>query len=138
MATTIDYYQGLIQKMYNGFALFELLQGEQANPVDFRLLEVNPAFENLTGLSAREAVGLKLTEILPDAEAGWVELLERITSGGDKIKFNRYFKNSGKYLEIRAYSPQAGQMAAVIHDISSRVAMLDALRRGEESFRASK
>ena len=135
MADTIDYYQGLIQKMYNGFALFEVLQGEQAKSVDFRLLEVNPAFEDLTGLNALEVVGRKLTEILPDAEADWIELLERITSGGDKIKFNRHFKASGKYLEIRAYSPQAGQLAAVISDISSRVAMLGALRQSEESFR---
>ena len=136
MAHSSDYYQSLIQKMYNGFALFEVLQDEQAKPVDFRLLEVNPAFEELTGLNAREVVGRKLTEILPEAKADWIDLYGRIAFGADKIKFKSHFKTFGKDLEILAYSPEAGQLAAVISDITTRVDMQSALRQSEEGFRA--
>jgi hypothetical protein len=52
MADSDNYYRVLIQKMFYGFALFEILQDEDAKPVDCRLLEVNPAFEELTGLNA--------------------------------------------------------------------------------------
>jgi hypothetical protein len=38
MADGSDYYQGLIQKMYHGVALFEVLQDEQARAVDRRFL----------------------------------------------------------------------------------------------------
>jgi PAS domain-containing protein len=36
--------------MTEGFALHEIVTDEQGRPVDYRFLNVNPAFERLTGL----------------------------------------------------------------------------------------
>jgi PAS domain S-box-containing protein len=83
-----------------------------------------------------EVIGRRLTEILPEAESEWIDMCGRIAYGGDKVKFKSHFKTLGKDLEILAYSPQPGQLATLISDITSRVDMLTALRQSEESFRA--
>ena len=34
-------------------------------PCDYRFLDVNPAFERLTGLDGRNVVGRRVSEVLP-------------------------------------------------------------------------
>ncbi|MDY6857622.1 MAG: PAS domain S-box protein [Thermodesulfobacteriota bacterium] len=55
-------------KMINGFALHEILCDEYDKPYDYRFLEVNPAFENITGLKAQKIIGKAVLEILPNIE----------------------------------------------------------------------
>ncbi|MBF0573171.1 MAG: PAS domain S-box protein, partial [Desulfamplus sp.] len=43
-------YQILFREMLNGFALHEIICDENNNPIDYRFLAVNPAFERMTGL----------------------------------------------------------------------------------------
>ena len=43
--------------MTQGFVLFEMIFDEAGTPCDFRLLEVNPAYEALTGLKVGQVVG---------------------------------------------------------------------------------
>ena len=50
-------YRSLFDNMAEGFALHEIITDADGNPSDYRFLEVNPAFENLTGLRREAAVG---------------------------------------------------------------------------------
>ncbi len=50
-------YRGLFESMNEGFALHELLYDESGEPCDYRFLDVNPAFERLTGLKRQDVVG---------------------------------------------------------------------------------
>ena len=50
-------YRFLFEHMTAAFALHELIVDEQGRPVDYRFLEVNPAFERLTGASAAAVLG---------------------------------------------------------------------------------
>ena len=46
-------YRGLFEAMSEGFALHEIIYDADGSPADYRFLEVNPAFERLTGLKRR-------------------------------------------------------------------------------------
>ncbi len=46
-------YRLLFENMTTGFAVFEMLYDQHGTPVDFLFLDVNPAFERLTGLPNR-------------------------------------------------------------------------------------
>ncbi|MFH1646705.1 MAG: MEDS domain-containing protein, partial [Chloroflexota bacterium] len=59
-------YRSLFEGMLNGFAYCKILVDENNNPVDFIYLEVNDAFERLTGLKRKDVVGKKVTEAIPD------------------------------------------------------------------------
>ena len=46
-------YRSLFNGMTEGFALHEIICDPSGKPVDYRFLDINPAFERLTGLKAR-------------------------------------------------------------------------------------
>ena len=52
-----DRYRMLFDTMTEGFALHEIITDEQGRPCDYRFLEVNPAFERLTGLKRNDLIG---------------------------------------------------------------------------------
>ena len=56
-------YHSLFENMLDGFAYCKMFFDDRMRPVDFVYLEVNDAFERLTGL--RNVAGKKVTEVIP-------------------------------------------------------------------------
>lgn len=71
-------YQLLFEHMLDGFALHEILLDEAGQPMDYRFLAVNPAFEKMTGLKAQDIIGKTVKEIIPRIEAHWIETYGRL------------------------------------------------------------
>jgi len=46
-------YRLLFNSMSEGFALHEIICDEKGEPCDYRFLDINPAFERLTGLKRK-------------------------------------------------------------------------------------
>ena len=61
-------FQNLFEHMTNGFALHEMIFDAQGVPSDYRFLEVNPAFELLTGITAQQEIGKTALQVMPDLE----------------------------------------------------------------------
>lgn len=76
-------YQTLFREMFDGFAVHEIILDDEGKPVDYRFLDVNPAFERLTGLRAEDVVGRRILEIMPDTESHWIEAYGRVALTGE-------------------------------------------------------
>jgi PAS domain S-box-containing protein len=113
-------YQALFEKMLDGFALHDIICDPQGNPVDYRFLTVNPAFENLTGLKAKEIVGRTVREILPEIEEYWIETYGKVALTGESTFFENYIKELDKYYEVTAYRTSPNQFACIFSDITER------------------
>jgi PAS domain S-box-containing protein len=113
-------YQALFEKMLDGFALHEIICDPQGNPVDYRFLKVNPAFENLTGLKAKEIEGRTVREILPEIEEYWIETYGKVALTGEPAFFENYTKELDKYYEVTAFRPAPNQFACIFTDITER------------------
>ncbi|MEN6475390.1 MAG: PAS domain S-box protein [Syntrophaceae bacterium] len=113
-------YRQLFQSMVTGFALHEIICDERGEPRDYRFLQVNPAFEQLTGLKAETVIGRTVREIMPDIESYWVDLYGQVALTGNPKHFENFSEILNKYFEVSAYSPKHGQFAAVFVDITER------------------
>lgn len=71
-------YRTLFNSMDEGFCIVELISDDQGRPVDFRFLEVNPAFERQSGLS--DVVGRRVRELIPEMETYWFETYAKVAS----------------------------------------------------------
>ncbi|MHC9538962.1 MAG: PAS domain S-box protein [Vulcanimicrobiota bacterium] len=114
-------YHSLFQNMMDGYAYCRLLYDDQERPVDFIFLDVNSAFERLTGL--KDPLGKKVTELLPEIMNENPELFEicsRVTSTGTPEKFEIYLKALSLYLSITLYCPKKGHCVAVLDNITER------------------
>ena len=113
-------YRGLFNSMIDGFALHEIICDENEKPVDYRFLEVNPAFERLTGLQSTNLIGRTVLEVLPDTEHYWIEVYGNVALTGNSAFYENYSHELGRYLEVSAYCPRLGQFAIIVEDITER------------------
>ncbi len=122
-------YHSLFENMLDGFAYCKILVDENNKPIDFVYLEVNDAFERLTGLRKEDVVGKKVTEIIPGIKEAHPELFSiygKVALTGEETKFDIYFKPLKIWLSISVYSPQKGYFVAVFENITE-------LKRARES-----
>jgi PAS domain S-box-containing protein len=113
-------YRTLIDKMVNGFALHEIICDEAGKPCDYRFIEVNSAFEKMTGLKAEKIVGKSVLEILPQTESYWIDNFGKVALTGESVQIEDYAREFDKYFEVLAYSTQKGQFATVFTDRTER------------------
>ena len=121
-------YQKLFESMSSGFALHEVILDESGKPLDYRFLDVNPAFEKLTGWKAADLIGRAVLDVLPDTEIFWTETYGRVAATGEQFCFENYSKKLDKYLEVTVYEPEPGRYASIFQDITDR-------KRAEEENR---
>jgi PAS domain S-box-containing protein len=131
-------YRSLFENMMDGFAYHKIIFDTEGNPVDYVFLEVNKAFELLTGLKRAEVIGRKVTEVLPGIEqdsVNWISEYGRVAITGLPIRFENYSKNLNRWYSISAYSPEKGYFAAVFEDITSRKELEAWLLASENKYR---
>jgi two-component system, cell cycle sensor histidine kinase and response regulator CckA len=112
-------YHQLFLEDLNGIAVHEMIFDASGAPVDYRFLEVNPAFEQLTGLVGSQIVGRTALEVIPDLEPTWIERYGRVTRTGVAEQFESYNAALKRYFMVRAYRPSEGRFAAVFQDVTA-------------------
>ncbi len=112
-------YRRLFNNTLNGFALHEILLDDNGNPVDYRFLDVNRAFEEQTGLEAKDILGKRVTEVIPGIEeTEFIEIYGQVALKGENIRFERYSEPLDSWYRISAFSPQKGQFATVVTNVT--------------------
>jgi two-component system, NtrC family, sensor kinase len=122
------HYRSLFDNMLNGFAYCRMLF-EQDRPKDFIYLDVNSAFETLTGL--KDVVGKKVSEVIPgiqESNPGVFEIYGKVALTGNPEQFETYVEPLGMWFSISVYSPQTEHFVAVFDVITER-------KRAEEEIR---
>jgi two-component system, cell cycle sensor histidine kinase and response regulator CckA len=128
------YYRSLFDNMLNGFAYCRMLY-EQDRPRDFIYLDVNSAFETLTGL--KDVVGKKVSEVIPGLRESDPELFEiyaRVALTGTPEQFETYVEALGMWFSISVYSPGKEHFVAVFDVITERKQAEEALRRSQRQL----
>jgi PAS domain S-box-containing protein len=123
-----------LYRMYCGFAILEVLRDSRGEAVDCEFKAVNAAFEELMGLTAGGVAGRKLTDIVPESNAEWINFCGRIAAGNLRAKFRTFFPRVGKRLEVVLYSHAEGQVGALITDVTLRLKTQAELQQNEEGF----
>ncbi|MRR05805.1 MAG: PAS domain S-box protein [Deltaproteobacteria bacterium] len=128
-------YRLLFSRMLNGFSFHEMLYDQNAAACDYRFLEINPAFEKITGLSEKDIVGKTIREVLAGSVEDWIRIYEPVARHGQSLRFERYSPELGKHFEIIAFSPEQNKFATIFSDITDRKVAEENLRANEEKNR---
>ncbi len=127
-------FQLLFSRMNEGFAFHEIICDEKGEPCDYRFLEVNPAFERLTGLKRSDVIGRTVREVLPNIEPYWIETYGKVALTGEPVRFENYSSRLNKDYEVFAFCPSPRQFAVLFSDISARKQFEEALRKSREDL----
>jgi len=128
-------YRMLFENMTTGVALHEMVYDEQGNPVEYRFLDANQAFEQQTGLSVVSILGRAVLEVLPGMEQRRIETYAKVVQTGTPVLFEEYSSALGKWFETRAFRTATNQFATIFTDITDRKQMEEKLRISEFDLR---
>ena len=114
-------YRLLFENMTSGFAVHKMIYDEQGKPVDYRYLEINPAFEKLTGIPINVLLGRTVKEIMPNTESYWVETFGRVAVTGEPIAYINFARELDRYYDTYVFSPEKDIFAVVFNDITEKI-----------------
>ncbi len=122
-------YRTLFENMTSSFALSEIIVDGEGKARDYRYLEVNKTYEQLSGVKRDKILSKTAREHNPLLGPEWLEKFSAVARSGESLRFEHYLGHIGKWLEVYSYSPKRGLFACVINDITAR-------KRAEEAIQS--
>ena len=119
--TATNKYQYIFNSIEEGFCLYEVLYDESGYPHDLRWVDVNPAYERLTGL--KDVVGKTHRELSLGTYQFWLDSLDQVVKSGEPARFENHHEPTGRWHTLSVFStPELGrnQVGVVFADITER------------------
>jgi PAS domain S-box-containing protein len=121
-------YRTLFEAIDDGFCIIEMkFDGDRA--VDFRFVEINPAFTRQTGLM--DAQGRWMRDLVPEHEQYWFDVYGKVAATGEPVRFEYQAKGlAGRWFSVYAFRVARAEtplVAILFRD--------DSVRKEAETFR---
>jgi PAS domain S-box-containing protein len=113
-----DFRQLLFQMPF-GFVLFEIIS-EPNSTIDYKFIQVNPAYEKLLNIPAKDVIGKSIFSLFPHIGASWFEQLDNVATSQEPIHFVNYCNCIRKFLVIKAFMFNQHKMAVFIQDVTKQ------------------
>ena len=114
-----EHYLTLFNSIDEGFCTVDVIFDGNNNPIDYRFLEVNPAFKNQTGLF--DAQGKLMRDLVPDHEKYWFEIYGKIALTGKPMRFVNEAKALDRWYDVYAFKlggSESREVAILFNDIT--------------------
>jgi PAS domain S-box-containing protein len=108
---------------------------ENGKAVDYRILDVNHAYEKIMGISRGEACGSLASELYGTGKAPFLDIFSQVAETGEPAEFEDWFEPAGRYLHFTVGSPGPGLFSTVINDITARKEVEKKLHDSEQTYR---
>jgi PAS domain S-box-containing protein len=128
-------YRTLLESIEEAYAVIEVLEDEQGNRTDFRILDVNPAFTHHTGL--RDPIGKTAIELVGRPNPRWLQLYGQMLETGSPLRVKERDVRQGRVfdLNIFALDRERNRVAVLFTNVTDRERAEHALRESEELYR---
>ncbi|MDZ4180520.1 MAG: PAS domain S-box protein [Coriobacteriia bacterium] len=113
----------MLDTMVEGLALHQVLLDEDGRVYDYRFLDVNPAYEEMTGLVGADIIGRTVLEVLPGTEPFWIERFGAVAVTGVPDRLEDYSRELDKHFSVVVFSPQPGRFATLLSDVTEKRAL---------------
>lgn len=122
-------YRTLFESIDEGFCILQMVFDEHDKPIDYRFLEINPAFERQTGLWG--ALGKTMREMIPDQDEHWFRIYGGVALTREPVRFEEYSHPMKRWFSVFAFPvgpAEDRQVGLIFSNITNRKRAEDALR----------
>lgn len=121
-------YGALFSGMEEGVAQHRLIRDARGEAVDYEVLDVNPAYEAILGLSRAQVIGKRATELYGTPEAPYLAEYARVVETRIPCRFEICFAPRNQHFLISCVSPAPGVFATIFQDITEHKRVLARIR----------
>ncbi len=104
----------LLKSMEEGVAWHRLIFDTKDEPVDYELVEANPAFERILGLDRESILGQRSCLVYGGVQPFMFGVFRRVALTGAAAAFEAEHPRGGKRLRYRVYSPRSGEFVTLV------------------------
>jgi len=127
-----DLYARLFNNMTAGVASHRIMVDDDGVPVDYVFVEVNEAFEKMTGLSRETVIGRPASEVLPDiseSDFDWIGTYAKAVLEQEAMSFRAFSEPLGRWYEVSTAPSDENGFVTVLNDVTQQVAREAELQR---------
>ncbi len=120
----LNRYEGIIKSSSIGYAYHRIVVDNHDRPVDYEFIEVNSAFETITGLSSSDIIGRKVSLILPGImveDFDWIGYFGDVALHGGSKEFEQWSQPLSKWFRVCVSSEEKFYFSTLFIDISSNL-----------------
>lgn len=129
--------EDLLNNMQEAYKKCKVICDEQGEPIDFKILEVNPAYAQHVGVEAKQIVGKTMLQVFPNADIKKIKGFCEVGLSGESKSFIDHCNQTNRVFDISAFSPRIGEFVLFIRDVTAkeraRIKMEEAYKKIEES-----
>jgi len=110
--------QEMIDAMNEGYGVYEMIFDQDGAPIDYRFLEVNHAFEEITGYRREQIIGKTIKEIYSEADSFWINIYGQVALTKIPTHFENFSKMLKRYFKVSVFTPGKGKVITLFTDIT--------------------
>ncbi|MCI5210327.1 MAG: PAS domain S-box protein, partial [Candidatus Electrothrix sp. ATG2] len=128
-------FDSLFNRMLAGVVFCKALYDEHGKISDYLYEDMNPVYEEFTGLHKETAVGKKVSAMLPGTEPEWYTIFAEVITTGNPMNFEMYHERTKKYYSVFAFKFKKDAFSAIVDDISERKQAEQEVEESREKYR---
>ena len=112
-------YAESIRNAQCAYAYHQAVFDADGSMVDYIFLDVNKAFEEITGFKRNNIIGKRFVrDIIGDKKHGanWAKIYGRLFSENKTIEFEEYSEENRKYFSVRAFTTEKDRFVSLVID----------------------
>jgi len=133
--TDLGFYKLIIECSPVGYAYHKIKLDENNSPCDYEFIEVNAAFEKMTGLKRLDILGKNISEVLSDLNKNtqdWIKFCGHIAMNGGSEEIEQFSESLKLWYKVNVYSPEKAYFVVRSTDITKEKSQLAELLRTKD------
>lgn len=120
LASSEAHWRGLFEGLREGFLIGRVIRNEQGKVVDWRHLEANQAFVDVSGFERTQVIGRTIRDIAPNIPQPWIDFTAQVVDTGAPATFQQISAANRRQYDGRAFPIGDDQFAVIFLDVTDR------------------
>ena len=126
-------FRSLFENITEGVALHELIY-EDHKPVNYKLIDSNPAFREYTGIDTSTPPEILATDLYGREHIPYLKEYAEVAETRKPYRFESYYPDMNRNFVINVISPKKGQFATVFEDITEQKRIEQEIKQKNEEL----